>query len=232
MYTLAQLFPNDMDLKDILMTEEFVKASLIPGVDYDFFKINHMLAATFGANFRLHWQDQWLGVLKFISKPTHAIICANPPAHLPRIPVEEVNDPWPEIESTHDCTLFGILADYAIYQYWQQQGVKGAAGVRAWMAYYPQEIRKRDAIREAARCGELWSMIADKVGAGFLYAIACSTVIACWDGRSSEALSDHELHLILAWIAENPKLQNFCSDLTALMAKMLRGQKPEHRPFE
>ncbi|KAF8476252.1 hypothetical protein BDZ91DRAFT_711258 [Kalaharituber pfeilii] len=186
-----------------------------------------MLADLFGPSFGLNWQYQWLGVLKFISEPVHAIIRGNPPAPLSKIPAEEVDHSWLEIGPVHDCTLFGILTDFAN---WRLHGEKDA-DAQVWMQYYPQH-RAQDYVRDAGWRGKQWRRIANGVGAGLLYAIACSPGIDRWARKTSEGLSKHELNLVIAWIKANPELLAYCSDLTRLMAKMLRGQKPEHSAVE
>ncbi|KAF8467163.1 hypothetical protein BDZ91DRAFT_793567 [Kalaharituber pfeilii] len=216
-----------MDPEILQIPSEFCLVNAIPGKQYNSFNMNQMLADVFGPSFGHNWQDQWLGVLKFMSARVHEIICANPPAPLGSIPVEEVNDPWPKIETVHGCALVGILTDYAIYQYWVQEGIAGTAGAQAWIQYYPQQDRAQDYGCDDEWRGKQWSRIADEVGAGLLYAIACSRGINRWAGKNSETLSDHELDMVLAWIKTKPKLLAYCVALTALMGRMLRGQKPE-----
>ncbi|KAF8460165.1 hypothetical protein BDZ91DRAFT_799062 [Kalaharituber pfeilii] len=191
-----------------------------------------MLADAFGPRFGQNWQDQWLGVLKFISETVLAIIYDNPPAPLLRILDEEVSHPWPDIQPVHDCTMVRILTDYAAYQYWVQESEEDTAGAQASMQYYPQQGQVQDVVFEDEWRGKRWSRIADEVGAGFLYAIACSRDINRWAHEKSERLSDHELDLVLAWIKTKPQLLDYCLDLTGLMARMLRGHKPEYSAFE
>ncbi|KAF8470015.1 hypothetical protein BDZ91DRAFT_807103 [Kalaharituber pfeilii] len=221
-----------MDLQGLMISVEFCRANAIAGEHYNVFRINQMLAGAFGPSYSLNWRDQWLGVLKFMRKPIHTVICDNPPAPLNRIPVEAVKAPWPTIESGHDRTLVNILTDYAIYRYWVQQDINGPQGARAWKGYFAEENRTVGDVCDAGRRGKRWSRIADTVGAGLLYAIACSRVVTGWAGTSSESLSDHELDLVLAWIATREELQTYCLGLTLQMSQMLRGQEPGEAPFE
>ncbi|KAF8462852.1 hypothetical protein BDZ91DRAFT_764974 [Kalaharituber pfeilii] len=201
-----QIGPEDLQIgpEDLQITEEFLRANGIRDQYYNLLKINQILADTFDHfSFMLTCETEWLRVLRYIPEPIFAIIHANPPAPLHPIPVKELTVPWPKIESVYDR-------------------VNGTAGAQAWVQYYPQEYRTQDCVRDAGWRGRQWARIADKAGAGLLYAIGCSRGDYSWD-----MLSDIESDLVLAWIETRPKLLAYCLDLTSMMAKMLRGQESE-----
>ncbi|KAF8460113.1 hypothetical protein BDZ91DRAFT_799208 [Kalaharituber pfeilii] len=242
--------------------EVFLTLHRVPGENYELRRINNMLADMFSpGTFRIHWIDQWAGVLKYLSEPVLRVLRKNPPAPLSPVPAEEIMVPFSMIDYEHySHTFTDILTDYAIYAYCAEQsldcrgtgvvgsaeqsldrrgtgvvgsaeqsldrrstGVVGSAGIRAWQEYNPTETRSTEELQTAARRGKRWHRIAEVLGAGFLYAIACSSKPGRWSVKRIRTI---DVELMLTWIPTQPHLVEFGRDLSILMARVLRSEDP------